>query len=321
MVEIATLIAGAVMLICVLVIVAWQRRHSVDAPAILTSPDHPVTSPPPDISPSEALILLDSDYSTRPLRLAILDLARRGLLALEPIETADQTVDWRIERTGTPWVDLAEWESELLGAIFTRSTLHTVTFRRLASSSRLTRQVCEHITRRLQDRGWFTMSHWRHSHWGLVGSLILVGGLIATVAMVIDWLATGDLRGIIGGIFMIVAGAILASQGRQRSLLTPEAQPLVQELRAFKAHLSAFSDQDLHPNPLAQLDELLVWALALRASRPIESLAEAMSHTPDDPQLGWYPVSADHITDSLERIYPPQTGAPTALWWSIKRPH
>ena len=90
----------------------------------------------------------------------------------------------------------------------------------------------------IADLGWFAQGkRFTYSHWGWIGSLVVILGLLVSASMLISWLAIHDFRGVIGGLLMIAAGLILASHGRQRRRITESGRAVERSIAALRTHL------------------------------------------------------------------------------------
>ena len=176
----------------------------------------------------------------------------------------------------------------------------------------------------MHEKGWVNSEgHHRSSPWGWVGALLLVAGLLLTASMLIDWLATNDLRGVIGGLSTGVAGVLLASLGRRRTMHTDAATEARSDADAFRDQIADLKAEDLPPTAIPEIfNRVLPWALAFGSDRQFAgTVDEALRRSanwgrPVDLDLAWYQIegspSAREFTGKVSAMVNrhPAGGAP-----------
>lgn len=311
--ELHALIIGAVLFAAALGIALGMRHRSrrQTRPALegLLIPE-PTLETPSGQTPGMVGALRNAQVDARDLRLTLVDLAARGYLRVTPLLDDNGTCyDWVIRRTGVP-VDasLHDFEEVLLTLPFTSSSTDRpprslITLSGLTSlPSRPMHRAQTLLIDHLRRAGWLDEeTHHRHSPWGWIGSLMLVAGLLTTVAMLINLLATTDFRGILGGLLMVGAGILLVSLGRRQDGLTDAGALARAHSQALREALDDLEAEDLPPDQVAGLfNRLLPWALAFDSqsalARTVDDLLRRSSRwgRPVDLELAWFQADQDH---------------------------
>lgn len=325
--ELHALIVGAVLLVGAIFVVLSLRprplKNDLRLRAGLLAPERSL-EPPDGQTPGMIGALRDGAADARDARLTLIDLAARGYLRITAlVDDNGQAYDWILRRTTKP-VDagLHTFEKLLVSDPFAAVDADerprtSITFSGLAAlATQPLRRAERALTDHVHQQGWYSLqTRQRHSPWGWVGALIVVAGLLLTVAMMFDWLATGDFRGVIGGLLVVAAGILLTAQGRKPANQTAAGTAARAASNDFKDALDDLKAEDLHPEQTAHLfNRLLPWALALGVH---DSLADAVdaevSRTAAwgryvELDLGWFQVDQSDGEPSA-RQFANQVGA------------
>ena len=311
MLELVFLAAGLLARAAAIADVLAQRTPAEHAQAAirvgLLEPESRL-DPPADLRPGMLGALIDGEVSDRDLKLTLLDLAARGYLTITPTTTASGRSTWQLDRTVKP-IDatLLGYEHALLTRPFENGS---VLLNQLARDpAKPLEQARTAVSEEVRAKGWFlTDAKSRHSRWGWIGALVLVLGLLATAFMLIDWAATNDFRGVIGGLGVVAAGVLLASKGRARSSHTPAGVTALTHAEQLKSAL-----HDLQPEEIAvvtagaEFSRLLPWAigfgaetkLATAVDDELQRAAKWGQHV--ELQLSWLTSEAGHQVDGDAR--------------------
>lgn len=303
--ELPTMIVGLIVMTAAIIVVFTQRQrsqrdHPKPNPGLITPQRSGL--PPAGMTPGMIGPLRDGEVEARDLRLTLVDLAARGLLSITPlVDEHGHSYDWVISRTARPLdATLHEFETILLTRPFEPDTPDSpprtsITLSGLATlDSQPMRSAEAALANQLRVNGWVT-SDGRHSPWGWIGALLLVAGLLLTAVMLIDWLATNDFRGVIGGLATVAAGVLLASRGRRQDAHTGAGADARAEVEAFREQLAELKPEDLPPATIAATFNLtLPWALAFGSQQHLaravdEELRRSASWgRPAALDLAWY---------------------------------
>lgn len=269
MFELITLVLGSALLLGAVVIVVGMRQPRSTAtprPEGLLAPERSL-EPPAGHSPGTVGPLRDSHVDQRDVRLTLLDLASRGYLRITVL-TDDQgrRYDWVLRRTEkSPEPTLRPFEQALLTVPFSNAGRSSVTMSGLAGMPGQPMNAAEvALGDHLRHLGWFSPDgRTRHSPWGWIGALMLLAGLLITAYMLIDWLATGDFRGIIGGFFIGTAGVLLASRGRRHTPQTDAGAVAREQADSFREAIDDLGADQVDPERTSDtFARLLPWAVA-----------------------------------------------------------
>ena len=330
--ELLSMIVGLTMMTAAVVIVFTQRRRAQDEhrPVNLgLLPPERSNQPPTGLTPGMVGPLHTDEVDVRDLRLTLVDLATRGYLIITPlIDENDSTYEWVIRRIPRPLDgSIRTFEQTLLTLPFEADqrdpsprTAITLTALVNAGSQSLRNALVD----AMHEKGWVNSEgHHRSSPWGWVGALLLVAGLLLTASMLIGWLATNDFRGVIGGLSTGVAGVLLASLGRRRTMHTDAATEARSDADAFRDQIADLKAEDLPPTAIPEIfNRVLPWALAFGSDRQFAgTVDEALRRSanwgrPVDLDLAWYQIegspSAREFTGKVSAMVNrhPAGGAP-----------
>ena len=210
--------------------------------------------------------LTHGEVTHRDIRLTLLDLAHRGYLHVDI--TPEHTDDWVFRRTSKQLgSDLHDHEWFLLSETFTDELGNpaTLTFGGFRDDhDRPLDRAADRLGEELSRRGWIsTEATAHHSAWAWTGSVILLLGLVTTVYMLIDWLASHDFMGVVGGLGLMTAGFLLVSRGRQHAPLGPDGITAQQDCQLCEQRLAAADLNGITLHDLGRVfGERLVWQIA-----------------------------------------------------------
>ena len=330
--ELLSMIVGLTMMTAAVVIVFTQRRRAQDEhrPVNLgLLPPERSNQPPTGLTPGMVGPLHTDEVDVRDLRLTLVDLATRGYLIITPlIDENDSTYEWVIRRIPRPLDgSIRTFEQTLLTLPFEADqrdpsprTAITLTALVNAGSQSLRNALVD----AMHEKGWVNSEgHHRSSPWGWVGALLLVAGLLLTASMLIGWLATNDFRGVIGGLSTGVAGVLLASLGRRRTMHTDAATEARSDADAFRDQIADLKAEDLPPTAIPEIfNRVLPWALAFGSDKQFAgTVDEALRRSanwgrPVELDLAWFQIegspSAREFTGKVSAMVNrhPAGGAP-----------
>lgn len=265
--QLLVLVLGAVALLAAIVVMLGigRDRPPAQARAGLIVPERSLT-PPEQQTPGTVGPLNDGQVEQADLRITLVDLAARGFLSITALtDDRGRAYDWVIKRTDKlTGPQIHRFEELLLTTPFTGDRSTTTLSALTTMATRPLQSAQTALTDHLRRQGWFEPeTKQRHSPWGWVGALVLLLGLLLTVFELIEWLASNDFRGIIGGAMMLAAGVLFASRGRLRSAQTDAGQAARAEMTDYQQTLAELSAEQLPPAEIADLfNRLLPWALA-----------------------------------------------------------
>jgi len=318
--ELIVLIVGCVALFGALLAVLCIRDTSHDAasepqPGLIV-PDRPF-EPPTGVTPGLAGPLVDGDVGTKDVRVTLAHLASRGFLRITALtDDHGRGHDWVIRRTDRPADDdLLDYERTLLtvpfGDVSDGASVRMITLSSMATLPERPLEVAQRqLVDELRERGWFHDDERnRHSRWGWTGSILLVIGLLATAYMLIDWLASGDFRGVIGGFLLGAAGILLASRGRRQTQHTDAGDDARTHVTRFRTALADLRPEDIATRAAsAEFGRYLPWAVRFGTGAELARAFETEQHRsanwgrPLDIALDWYGPDRAEVTWSPSEL-------------------
>lgn len=265
--QVVVLIIGVVTLSAAILIVLGMRppKSPTPPPEGLIQPERTLVAPDQQ-TPATVRPLLEGEVDEQDVLITLVDLAARGFLTISALtDDRGRTYDWLLQRTDKR-VDASVrlFEEPLLTTALTPDRTSIT----LGAISGLTNQPLDASETKLGDhlrrQGWFTAeTSKRHSPWGWIGALILLLGLLLTVFQLIEWLASNDFRGLIGGALMLIAGVLLASRGRRPVQKTDSGERARDQMTEFAETIDELTAADLNPAELPALfNRLLPWTIA-----------------------------------------------------------
>lgn len=300
--QLVVLILGVITLIAAIAVVLGTRntRSSNQRAAGLIVPERSL-NPPEQQTPGTVGPLKEGEVDAHDLRLTLLDLAARGYLAITAlVDEHGRAYEWVLRRTTKP-VELTahRFEDQLLTTPFTADRGSTTLSGLQTMATRPLQGAEVALADHLRRQGWFDHeAKQKHSPWGWVGALILLAGLLLTVYELIEWLATNDFRGVIGGGLLLAAGVLLASRGRMRSSQTDSGEAARNAMTDYRQTLAELSAEELPPDEIAGLfNRLLPWAVAFGDHEQLATNVDAVIHRAAgwghqiNLRLDWFEVS------------------------------
>lgn len=299
MLELVFLIVGLAILAAAVTVVVVRRTPADKTQTAIRAgllDTEPTLTPPAELRPGMIGVLADGDAGLRDIKVTLLDLATRGYLVITAADTPGGRPTWELARTSKPADDpeLLDYERILLDGPLRDgpASLNELHHHPDAPLETARTSLSDHI--RALD--WLTTDvREHHSRWGWIGALVLVLGLLATAFMLIDWVATKDFRGVIGGLGVIAAGVLLASNGRARSLFTPAGQIARAHAEQLRQELHDLRSEDIPVSAVSrEFGRLLPWAIGFGsedrlASTVDDELRRAANWGQDVRlQLGWF---------------------------------
>ena len=261
----------------------------------LLEPDGTVVqfSPPKDVSPAEAGVLLDRKLSSTQTTATLLDLAVRGYLHIAETEVSpkrQQPNGWTLTATREPDESLRPHERELLTNLF--ASMKSISMSKgghLAAFTNAHRAVIKSLGKSVVDRHWFAARPGgaldAGSIIGLVfASIALLGGVV--VGMV--FLSMAGLGFLAAGILLALVVAVASLFVRRGRTATGEA--VAQQVRGFRHYLEVAEAEQLRfEEGIDVFSRYLPWAvgfgIAEKWANVCHDLAQA-GRIPASPS--WY---------------------------------
>jgi len=246
---VATLLHGAWIVpgaLAVLVIVFWAARRGGGDAA-------PAYRAPAGLRAGEAGVLIDGHVHARDVVAAVVDLAVRGYLTLEP---ADNDVMVHVAR---PWIhdkDICSFETVLLAHVFTDGA-KSVRLSALRGRGYAPDSIKDNLSHDLAELGLFAAGP----------RAVLRVGRVAAVAAAAIWLQVlwNEGAGVSAYTAAVTTGGMLWLLVVQiaRGGLTPEGVRARRRLEGYREYLRRVEKHRLEALPPGALDEHLPWAIAL----------------------------------------------------------
>ncbi len=260
------LILGALTFTLASLLAFWVRKgrfvETAPEPLKRLLPAIPNDLPPAGIKPAIVKPLRGQPVTTKDLLITIVDLATRGFIRIKPLTEDGKQYDWALSATGKTSQDLADFEKTLLSAFSPERSPITVS-RLLIDPTQPVQTARRQLVAELEAKDWIESERGHHNPWGICGASILLIGIVLTVAMIIDWLASANLLGVIGAIMLAAAGGVLASLGR--GWHPPESvEEICSQLDIYAEHLYKYDPAKLKMSLApTQFSKDLPWAIQL----------------------------------------------------------
>ncbi len=199
------------------------------------------TSPPDEVPAGLAGTLLGGRASHRDVIAALVDLARRGYLAIEPIGSVGPLPagDWRLLALRGPDPSLRPYELTVLYGLFAGRGAVRVSdlrYRFGDTAGRVRRQVYAEVV----DRGWYRRRPDRARGWCVALGVACLG--LAVLAML-----GGVGRAGIVGVGIMVTGAALLAGALMAPAPTPAGVALRARMEAFRRYVRSADPSGLAP--------------------------------------------------------------------------
>ncbi|XRQ10997.1 DUF2207 domain-containing protein [Actinomadura welshii] len=193
--------------------------------------------PPDGVRPGQIGTLIDEQADVIDVTATIVDLAVRGYLLIEEEDrAATGRLDWTLRRLDRPVVDLLPYERILLDALLTApdgTARDSVKLSELGGTfATKLAQVRSAMYDDVVSQGWFARRpDTVRSRWTVVGILVTVLGVAATVALALttEWA--------LAGLALIIAGAALAYGGQYMPAKTARGSTVLAHTIGFRAFL------------------------------------------------------------------------------------
>jgi hypothetical protein len=232
--------------------VAWLLRR-LEARAVVT-----VYEPPPGMLAGEAGVVIDGREDPADVVAAVIDLAARDYLSLEPIATpAGTDILVSVRR---PWLHdraIRPFEAVLLAHVFERPGVYSVPLSVLRGQSYPPTSVKETLSNDLEDRGYFGAAPRAVRRAGRWAALFVLA-----VWVQLSWNAGAPASTYVAGLVSAAAvwllAAVVAANG-----LTAAGRRARHQLHGFRAFLRRVEKERLEQLHWGTLDPHLPWAIAL----------------------------------------------------------
>ncbi|MEO8827548.1 DUF2207 domain-containing protein [Lapillicoccus sp.] len=247
-------------------------------------------NPPPGVQPGMVGTIIDESADTIDVSATVMDLAVRGYLTIEEVQTdsAFSRTDWRLTALQPPAGDLRPYEETVLAGLFSGSGQVLLSELKYKFATTLRLAVSQMYTEVVQ-RGWFRKSPQRQrAVWQTLGSLLVGAGLISVFALGvltfgIDRTAgfgLGVPSGVVLGAGLIVGGIIFFVFGRRMASKTAAGSAVLAQSLGFRQYLvTAEADQIKFEEASAifsrYLPYAIVFGVADRWAGMFQKVAEA----------------------------------------------
>ncbi|WP_068429195.1 DUF2207 domain-containing protein [Piscicoccus intestinalis] len=204
-------------------------------------------NPPDGATPGLVGVIVDETADTRDVSATVVDLAVRGYLTIEEVETGRRSKsDWELRRTDpAPAEPLLRYEQEVYDGIFARRDVvrlsslrnHFATTLALAKKSMYREVVDRHWYRRSPER---TRSTWAALAMllAVVGGLVLfVGGVASASVDAVAGLGFGIPSGVALGLGILLAALLVFVLGRRMPARTAQGSAVYAQTLGFKQYL------------------------------------------------------------------------------------
>ncbi len=204
-------------------------------------------TPPPGVQPGMVGTIIDESADTIDVSATVMDLAVRGYLTIEEVQTdsAFSRTDWRLTALQPPAGDLRPYEETVLQGLFSGSGQVLLSELKYKFATTLRLAISQMYTEVVQ-RGWFRKSPQRQrALWQTLGSLLVGAGLVSVFALGavtfgIDRTAgfgLGVPSGVVLGAGLIVAGLIFVVFGRRMAAKTAAGSAVLAQSLGFRQYL------------------------------------------------------------------------------------
>ena len=248
-------------------------------------------NPPPGVQPGRVGTIIDESADTIDVSATVMDLAVRGFLRIEEIQsgTMFSRTDWRlVQLPPPPGQTLRPYEATVLEGLFAEGSdvkLADLKYKFNTTLNLAIRQMYTEVV----ERGWFRRSPLRQrAGWQALGFLLIGAGAVScfylgVVTRAIDrtgGFGVGIPSGIVLGLGLIVAGLIFRILGKRMAAKTAAGSAVYAQSLGFRKYLeTAEADQIRFEEASAifsrYLPYAIVFGVADRWAGTFQKVAEA----------------------------------------------
>jgi uncharacterized membrane protein YgcG len=248
-------------------------------------------NPPPGVQPGMVGTIIDESADTIDVSATVMDLAVRGFLRIEEIQsgTMFSRTDWRlVQLPPPPGQTLRPYEATVLEGLFAEGSdvkLSDLKYKFNTTLNLAIRQMYTEVV----ERGWFRRSPLRQrAGWQALGFLLIGAGAVScfylgVVTRAIDrtgGFGVGIPSGIVLGLGLIVAGLIFRILGKRMAAKTAAGSAVYAQSLGFRKYLeTAEADQIRFEEASAifsrYLPYAIVFGVADRWAGTFQKVAEA----------------------------------------------
>ncbi|HEU4331088.1 MAG TPA: DUF2207 domain-containing protein [Lapillicoccus sp.] len=271
-------------------------------------------NPPPGVQPGMVGTIIDESADTIDVSATVMDLAVRGFLRIEEIQTGAvfSRTDWRlIQLPPPPGQTLHPYEATILDGLFAGGsdvTLSDLKYKFHTTLNLAIRQMYTEVV----ERGWFRRSPQRQRQgWQALGFLLIGAGAVScfylgVVTSAIDktgGFGIGIPSGVVLGIGLIVAGLIFRILGKRMAAKTGAGSAVYAQSLGFRKYLeTAEADQIRFEEASAifsrYLPYAIVFGVADRWAGTFQKVAEAAAAAGNPIVMpAWYVYSGSMFPD------------------------
>jgi len=271
-------------------------------------------NPPPGVQPGMVGTIIDESADTIDVSATVMDLAVRGFLRIEEVQTGAvfSRTDWRLVQLPQPaGQTLRPYEATILEGLFAEGpdiTLSDLKYKFHTTLNLAIRQMYTEVV----ERGWFRRSPQRQrAGWQALGFLLIGAGAVScfylgVVTAAID--RTGNFgigipSGVVLGVGLIVAGLVFRILGKRMAAKTGAGSAVYAQSLGFRKYLeTAEADQIRFEEASAifsrYLPYAIVFGVADRWAGTFQKVAEAAAATGHPLVMpAWYIYSGAAFPD------------------------
>ncbi len=260
--------------------------------------------PPQGATPGLIGTLIDESADTKDVSATVVDLAVRGFLTIEEVDTGRKSkADWRLRKTeNPPTQELLDYEQKVYDGLFALGDdiLLSELKNHFATTLQLTQKA---MYRQVVDRGWFRRSpEATRTAWTALAFVVaIIGGIVlfvgAMTASSIDAAAGGGLpisSGVVLGLGILVAAVVIFFVGLQMPARTALGSAMQAQTLGFKKYLeTAEANQIRFEEAQSIFSRYLPYAIVFGCAErwakvfgEVAAAAEAQGYALDMPS--WY---------------------------------
>lgn len=260
--------------------------------------------PPQGATPGLIGTLIDESADTKDVSATVVDLAVRGFLTIEEVDTGRKSkADWRLRKAeNPPTQELLDYEQKVYDGLFALGDdiLLSELKNHFATTLQLTQKA---MYRQVVDRGWFRRSpEATRTAWTALAFVVaIIGGIVlfvgAMTASSIDAAAGGGLpisSGVVLGLGILVAAVVIFFVGLQMPARTALGSAMQAQTLGFKKYLeTAEANQIRFEEAQSIFSRYLPYAIVFGCAErwakvfgEVAAAAEAQGYALDMPS--WY---------------------------------